>query len=185
MEALHDTVRAGKVRYLGASSMWTWQFAKMQHAAELNGWTKFVSMQDHYNLLNREEEREMHPFCEDQGVGVIPWSPLARGRLARAYGEQTVRSEGDPFGNTLYQEASDERIIDAVGQLAEARGASRAQIALAWVLAKPAVTAPIVGATKISHLTDAVAALEISLSDEEITLLEQHYTPRTISGAFS
>lgn len=185
MEALHDTVRAGKVRYLGASSMWAWQFAKMQHAAERNGWTTFVSMQDHYNLLNREEEREMHPLCVDQGVGVIPWSPLARGRLTRPYGEQTVRSEGDPFGNTLYSEASNERIIDAVGAIAETRGISRAQVALAWVLSKPAVTAPIVGATKTTHLSEAIAALEVVLAEEEIASLEEHYTPRTISGAFS
>jgi len=184
MQALHDIVRAGKVRYLGASSMSAWQFAKLQYTADLHGWTRFISMQDQYNLIQREEEREMHPFCLDQGVGVIPWSPLARGRLTRPWDEATGRSETDAFGRTLYQqdEASDRRIVEAVAGIAEERGVSRAQIALAWMLRKPAITAPIVGATRPAHLADAVAAVGIDLSDDEMQRLEAPYTARFPEG---
>src|SRR4051794_30973993 len=152
VEALHDSVKSGKVRYVGASSMWAWQFAKALHVADANGWTRFVSMQDHLNLLNREEEREMLPLCADEGIGVIPWSPLARGRLTRAWAETTERSETDAFGKRLYVDASDEAVTDAVGAVAAERGVPRAQVALAWVAQHPGVTAPIVGATKEHHL---------------------------------
>ncbi|HET6300423.1 aldo/keto reductase [Microbacterium sp.] len=184
MEALHDLVRAGKVRYIGASSMYAWQFAKLQHTADLHGWTRFVSMQDQYNLLMREEEREMHPLCLDQGVGVIPWSPLARGRLTREWGTETARTATDDFGNTLYhqQEESDRAIIDAVGAIAGERGVSRAQVALAWVLSKPAVSAPIIGATKPHHLDEAIAAVDLELTDDEIARLEAPYAPRMPEG---
>jgi aryl-alcohol dehydrogenase-like predicted oxidoreductase len=184
MEALHDVVRAGKARYIGASSMYAWQFARMQHAADLNGWTRFISMQDQYNLLNREEEREMHPFCLDTGVGVIPWSPLARGKLTRPWDAATGRSATDKFGQTLHHqtEESDKRVVDAVAAVAEARGIPRAQVALAWVAQQDAVTAPIVGATKPNHLDDAAAAVELVLSDAELTQLEQHYVPHAIEG---
>lgn len=181
MEALHDLVRAGKVRYLGASSMWAWQFAKLQSVAMLNGWTPFVSMQDHYNLLAREEEREMLPLCADQGVAVIPWSPLARGRLTRPWDRSTARLETDGFGTSLYNDG-DAAIVDAVLAVAAARGLSPAQVALAWVLRNPVVTAPIVGATKLTHLTDAVAALDVELTDDEVAALEAPYTPRPNSG---
>jgi 1-deoxyxylulose-5-phosphate synthase len=181
MEALHDVVKAGKARYLGASSMWAWQFAKAQHVAERNGWTRFVSMQDHYNLLNREEEREMLPLCADQGVAVIPWSPLARGRLARPWDATTERSETDAFGKTLYA-ASDRVVVERVGEVAAARGVPMARVALAWMLAKPVVTAPIVGATKPHHLEDAVAALEVELSPDEVRLLEEPYVPHPVAG---
>ncbi|MEA5454949.1 aldo/keto reductase [Sinomonas sp. JGH33] len=181
LEALHDVVKAGKARYIGASSMWAWQFSKAQHLARANGWTPFVSMQDHYNLLNREEEREMYPLCADEGVGVIPWSPLARGRLTRDWGTTTARTEGDAFGRALYHE-SDKAIVDAVGRVAERRGVPRAQVALAWVLRNPVVTAPIVGATKASHLEDAVAALGLTLDDAEAAELEDAYTPREPAG---
>ena len=184
MEALHDLVKAGKVRYLGASSMYAWQFAEYQHAADLGGWTRFVSMQDHYNLINREEEREMLPYCLDQGVGVVPWSPLARGRLTRDWDEQTVRSETDVFGKTLYVQAeqSDRAVAAAVAAVAEARGVPRAQVALAWVMQQTAVTAPIVGATKMSHLDDAVAATELTLTDAELAQLEADYIPHAVVG---
>ena len=184
MQALHDLVRTGKVRYLGASSMWAWQFAQAQHAAELNGWTPFVSMQDQYNLLMREEEREMHPFCLDTGVGVLPWSPLARGRLTRESQATTERARTDDFGNRLYHQAeeSDRRIVEAVAGIAAERGVSRAQVALAWLLHQPAVTAPIVGTTKPEHLTDAVTAVDLELSDDELRRLEEHYTPRAAEG---
>jgi aryl-alcohol dehydrogenase-like predicted oxidoreductase len=185
MEALHDVVRAGKARYIGASSMYAWEFAKLQHAADLNGWTRFISMQDQYNLLNREEEREMHPYCLDSGVGVIPWSPLARGRLTRAWDDAgNGRSETDAFGKTLYRqtEDSDRQIVDGVAAVAEARGVPRAQVALAWVAQKDAVTAPIVGATKPHHLVDAAAAVELTLTDAELARLEQHYVPHAIEG---
>jgi aryl-alcohol dehydrogenase (NADP+) len=182
METLHDLVRAGKVRYLGASSMWAWQFAKLQHAAALHGWTPFVSMQDQYSLLMREEEREMLPYCLDTGVGVIPWSPLARGKLTRPWDESTARSETDQFGKTLYGQEGDRRIVDAVGRVAADRGVSRAQVALAWVLAQPGITAPIVGATKSQHLEDAVAAVDLELSDEELDALEADYVPHAPSG---
>lgn len=182
LEALHDVVKAGKARYIGASSMWAWQFSRALHVAERNNWTRFVSMQDHYNLLNREEEREMLPLCAAEGIGVIPWSPLARGRLARAWDTTTNRSETDEFGRHLYGLASDEEIVERVGQLAAERGVSRAQVALAWMLHKPVVTAPIVGATKPNHLDDAVAAVDLELSDEEIGLLEKPYVPHPVAG---
>ncbi|MGF7235356.1 MAG: aldo/keto reductase [Frankia sp.] len=181
LEALHDLVRAGKVRYLGASSMFAWQFTKALYLADLHGWTRFVSMQDHYNLLYREEEREMLPLCRDQGIGVIPWSPLARGRLARPWDETTARSETDEFGGSLYN-PDDRLIVERVGELADRHGVSRAQLALAWLLAQPGVTAPIVGATKPHHLSDAVAALEVKLSAEETTALEELYRPNPIRG---
>ncbi|MFI8996451.1 aldo/keto reductase [Streptomyces sp. NPDC053542] len=181
MEALHDVVRAGKARYIGASSMYAWQFAKAQYTAERNGWTRFVSMQNHYNLLYREEEREMLPLCADQGVGVLPWSPLARGRLTRDWDATSRRAQTDEFGKTLYQEG-DREIVDAVGTLAAERGVPRAQIALAWLLHQRPVTAPIVGASKPQHLEDALAALELRLTDEEIGRLEQPYTARPVSG---
>jgi aryl-alcohol dehydrogenase-like predicted oxidoreductase len=181
MEALHDVVKAGKARYIGASSMWAWQFAKMQHAAVLGGWTRFATMQDQYNLLMREEEREMFPLLADQRVGALPWSPLARGRLTRPWGEQTQRSDTDQFGRGLYQD-SDHDIVDAVEQVAEARELPMAQIALAWVLRRPVVDAPIVGATKAHHLDDAVAALDIELTAAEVEQLEAAYTPRRPTG---
>jgi aryl-alcohol dehydrogenase-like predicted oxidoreductase len=181
MEALHDVVKAGKVRYIGASSMYAWQFSKMQYTAELNGWTKFISMQDHYNLLHREEEREMLPLCIDQGVGVIPWSPLARGRLTRPWDTVSARSETDEFGQSLYQE-SDRVIVERVTQVAVELGVSAAQVALAWVLAKPGITSPIVGVTKPHHLTDAIQSLDVVLSPEDMSTLEQPYTPRAIAG---
>ncbi|GGL11951.1 oxidoreductase [Curtobacterium luteum] len=186
MEALHDVVKAGKARYIGASSMWAWQFAEMQHVAERHGWTRFVSMQDQYNLLEREEEREMHPFCGHTGVGVIPWSPLARGRLTRPWDAQGSgsRADTDEFGKTLYRQDEDANraIVDAVAQVADERGVPMAQIALAWVAGKSVVSAPIVGATKEHHIDDAVAAASIELSADEVARLEQAYTPRVPSG---
>ncbi|MEU2914460.1 aldo/keto reductase [Streptomyces massasporeus] len=181
MEALHDVVKAGKVRYIGASSMYAWQFSKMQYTARLNGWTRFVSMQNHYNLIYREEEREMLPLCADQGVGVLPWSPLARGRLTRDWDTTTERSATDTFGSTLYQEG-DRTIVEAVTRIAGERGVPRAQIALAWLLHQPAVSAPIVGASKPGHLEDAVAAVEIELSDKELEELQRPYGPHPIAG---
>lgn len=184
MEALHDLVRAGKVRYLGASSMWAWQFAQMQHAADLGGWTRFVAMQNQYNLLMREEEREMLPYCLDQGVGVIPWSPLARGLLTRDWDATTERGRTDRFGSTLYRQSqdADRKIVEAVASVAQDRDASRAAVALAWVASKEAVTAPIVGVTKEHHLTDAVAALDVKLTDDDLALLEENYTPHHPEG---
>jgi len=182
LEALDSAVRSGRVRYLGASSMWAWQFSKALHLAGEHGWHRFVSMQDHYNLLNREEEREMHPLCADQGIGVIPWSPLARGRLTRDWDQSTARSDTDRFGQTLYDERSDRSIVDRVAEIARERGISRAQVALAWVLAKPVVSAPIVGVTKDQHLDDAVAAVDVRLTDEEIARLEEPYTPHAVVG---
>ncbi|MCS0500769.1 aldo/keto reductase [Ancylobacter mangrovi] len=181
LEALHDVVKAGKARYIGASSMPAWHMMKALFTARLNGWTRFVSMQNHLNLLYREEEREMLPLCLDQGIGVIPWSPLARGRLARAWDESTHRAETDAFGKTLYVEA-DRAVVDAVGAIAAKRGVPRAQVALAWLCAKPGVTAPIVGASKSGHLTDAVAALELRLTAEEIAQLEGPYVPHRVAG---
>jgi aryl-alcohol dehydrogenase-like predicted oxidoreductase len=181
MEALHDVVKAGKARYIGASSMYAWQFSKMQYVAEANGWTPFVTMQDHYNLLYREEEREMLPLCVDQGVGVIPWSPLARGRLTRDWDAVTARAETDEFGRSLYRE-EDKAIVDAVATVAAARGISRAQVALAWLARHPAVDAPIVGATKPEHLADAVASVDVELSDDEVKALEAPYVPHRIAG---
>ncbi len=181
MEALHDVVKAGKARYIGASSMYAWQFAQALYTADLNGWTRFVSMQDYYNLLYREEEREMFPLLLDQGVGAIPWSPLARGRLTRAWDAQTNRSEKDEFGRSLVSDA-DKPIVDAVLALAHKRGVSPAQIALAWVLKNPAVASPIVGATKPEHLSDAVAAVDLVLSDDEVATLEEKYRPHGVVG---
>jgi 1-deoxyxylulose-5-phosphate synthase len=183
LEALHDVVKAGKARYIGASSMYAWQFAKALYLADLHGWTRFVTMQDHYNLLHREEEREMLPLCADQGVGVLPWSPLARGRLTRDWDESTNRSETDAFGRTLYdQDASDRTIAERVAEIATERGVPRAQVALAWVARNPVVTAPIVGASKPHHVDDAVAALELELSDEEVKRLEEPYRPHEVAG---
>lgn len=184
MEALNDLVRAGKVRYIGASSMWTWQFVQAQYVADLHGWSRFVSMQDQYNLIMREEEREMHPFCIDQGVGIIPWSPLARGRLTREWDAVTKRSETDQFGRILYGQVveQDRKIVDAVAAIAAERGVPRAQVALAWLLHKPAVTAPIVGATKLEHLADACAAVDLRLGDDELRRLEEHYVPHAAEG---
>ncbi|MFE9031731.1 aldo/keto reductase [Streptomyces iakyrus] len=181
MEALHDVVKAGKVRYIGASSMYAWQFSKMQYTARLNGWTPFVTMQNHYNLIYREEEREMLPLCADQGVGVLPWSPLARGRLTRDWDTTTERSATDTFGSSLYQEG-DRAIVEAVTRIAGERGVPRARVALAWLLHQPAVTAPIVGASRPGHLEDAVAAVETELSDKELEELERPYGPRPIAG---
>jgi aryl-alcohol dehydrogenase-like predicted oxidoreductase len=181
MEALHDVVRAGKALYLGASSMWAWQFAKLQHAADLHGWTRFVSMQNQYSLMQREEEREMFGLLADQEVGSIPWSPLAKGRLARPWGTSTHRADTDPVGRRFFA-ANDEPIADAVQAVAEARGIPMAQVALAWVLHNPVVAAPIVGPTKPNHLADAVAALDVSLTPEELTTLESAYTPRPPTG---
>ncbi|MEV5953990.1 aldo/keto reductase [Streptomyces sp. NPDC051987] len=181
MEALHDVVKAGKARYIGASSMYAWEFSKAQYTAELGGWTTFVSMQDHYNLLYREEEREMLPLCADQGVGVLPWSPLARGRLTRDWGTVTERSSSDDFGNRLYQEG-DRAIVEAVTRIADDRGVPRAQVALSWLLHQDTVTAPIIGAAKPNHIEDAVAAVELKLSDKELTELEQPYGPHPIAG---
>ncbi|WP_406335086.1 aldo/keto reductase [Streptomyces sp. NBC_00203] len=181
MEALHDVVKAGKARYLGASSMYAWQFSKAQYTARLHGWTRFVSMQNHYNLLYREEEREMLPLCADQGVGVLPWSPLARGRLTRDWDTDTARSRTDEFGRKLYQDG-DREIVDAVARIAAGREVPRARVALAWLLHQSTVTAPIVGATKPHHVEDAVASLALELTDKEIEELERPYTPRAISG---
>jgi len=181
MEALHDVVKAGKALYIGASSMYAWQFSKAQYVAEINGWTKFVTMQNHYNLLYREEEREMLPLCADLGVGVIPWSPLARGKVTRPVGSATMRSGTDEFAKTLYHSADDE-IVARVAAIAESRGVSMAQVALAWVAGHPTVSSPIVGATKMSHLDDAIASVEISLTDDERQQLEQPYTPQPVSG---
>jgi len=179
LEALHDVVKTGKARYPGASSMPAWQFSKALHAQQQHGWARFASMQDHYNLLAREEEREMLPLCADQGVGTIVWSPLARGRLTRDPDQATRRSQSDPFAGLLYpQQASDQAIIDAVASVADGRGVSRAQIALAWLRRNPVVVAPLVGASKTSHIDDAVASLEIDLTDEEVAQLERPYTPR-------
>jgi 1-deoxyxylulose-5-phosphate synthase len=184
LEALHDLVKAGKVRYLGASSMFAWQFSKSLYTSEIRGWSSFVSMQDHYNLLYREEEQEMLPLCADRGIGVIPWSPLARGRLARGWDETTARSQTDRFGSTLYgrQEDADRAVVDRVGEVASARGVPRAQVALAWLLSRPVVTAPIVGATKQQHLDDAVAALDLRLDETELARLEEPYVPHARAG---
>ncbi len=182
MEALHDVIKAGKARYIGASSMWTWQFAELQHTAELHGWTKFVSMQDQYNLLQREEEREMHPYCQATGVGVIPWAPLASGYVTRQWGAAgSGRAELDQFGKHLNQD-SNKDIVDTVESIAAARGVAMAQVALAWVTSKAAISAPIIGATKPQHLDDAIASLAIHLTPEEIDQLEAAYTPRTPTG---
>jgi aryl-alcohol dehydrogenase-like predicted oxidoreductase len=186
MQALHDVVRAGKARYIGASSMDAWQFAKMQYTADLHGWTRFVSMQNHYNLVYREEEREMIPFCLDQGIGVIPWSPLARGFLAgnrtRDKGGDTSRSKTDPFAHEMYYQDTDFDVVDRAVELGKQRGVSPAQIALAWILHKWGITSPIIGASKMPHLDEAIAALDIRLDDEEIADLEEPYRPHSVLG---
>jgi 1-deoxyxylulose-5-phosphate synthase len=185
LEALNDVIKAGKVRYIGASSCHAWQFAKALYLADKHGWTRFVSMQNHYNLLYREEEREMIGLCQAERIAVIPWSPLARGRLTRAWMSKTTsRSETDAFGNKMYArtEDSDRAVVDRLGQVAEKRGIPRAQLALAWLLAKPAVKAPIVGASKRHHLQDAVAALSVNLTPEEIAALEEPYVPHPVLG---
>jgi aryl-alcohol dehydrogenase (NADP+) len=181
IEALHDVVKAGKARYVGASSMHAWQFTKMLCTADAHGWTRFVSMQNHYNLLYREEEREMLGVCADQGIGVIPWSPLARGRLARAWDDVTARSETDEFGRVLYQ-PDDRVIVERVAEVAHERGVTMAQVATAWILSKPVVTAPIIGATKLQHLDDAVAAVDLALSADEVARLEEPYVPHRVAG---
>ena len=185
MEALHDIVRAGKARYIGASSMFAWQFAKAQHVAEMHGWTKFSSMQPHYNLIYREEEREMIPQCIDQGVGVIPWSPLARvlaGNRSREGQRHTTRAGTDDFADFLYSQPTDFDVVDRVEEIASERGVKPAQVALAWVMGKPGVTAPIIGATKLSHLEDALGALEVELSPQEVERLEEPYVPHPVLG---
>ncbi len=185
LEALHDVVKAGKVRYIGASSMHAWQFAKSLYLADLHGWTRFISMQNHYNLLYREEEREMMGLCAAEGIGVIPWSPLARGRLTRPWkAESTSRSETDKFGNTMYgpTEDADKAVVDRLGEIAQARGIPQAQVALAWMLAKPVITSPIIGASKPGHLQDAVAALSVQLTPAEISSLEEPYIPHATLG---
>ena len=185
LEALHDAVKSGKVRYIGASSMFAWQFTKALYLADLHGWTHFVSMQNHYNLLYREEEREMLPLCRAEGIGIIPWSPLARGRLARPWQvEKTKRFETDGFGKSLYAktEAMDRPVVDRLTQMAVERGVSHATLALAWMLSKPGITAPIVGATQPNHLTEAVAALSLRLTPQEIAALEEPYVPHLVAG---
>jgi aryl-alcohol dehydrogenase-like predicted oxidoreductase len=186
LEALHDIVKAGKARYLGASSMFAWQFCKALHLADLHGWTRFVSMQPHYNLINREEEREMLPLCKEEGIGVIPWSPLARGRLARQWqaASGSDRPSTDQTAQQLYSvfEESDKKIVDHVGEIANRHGIAYAQVALAWLLQKPGITAPIIGATNLRHLDDAVCSLDVKLEKEEIELLEADYVPHTIVG---
>ncbi len=184
MEALHDIVRAGKARYIGASSMWAWQFAKLQHAAESNGWTKFVSMQNQVSLTYREEEREMIPLCLDQGVALLPWSPLGGGKLTRPWGTKTKRATTDRYNKTMYEqtEGNARAVVEAVEAVAKARGVPMAQIAMAWVLQKPGVTSPIVGASKLSHVEDAIAAEALTLNAEEIAQLEAPYQPLTVAG---
>jgi len=176
--ALHDAVTAGKVRYIGASSMWAWQFSKALYTSEMRGFTKFISMQNQYSLLQREEEREMHPLCADQGIGTIPWSPLGRGLLTRDWDETTRRSQSDPMMARRFDEAKDRPIVDRLGEVARDKGVSRAQVAMAWVLANPVVASPIVGVTKMSHLDEAVSALDVELTVEETERLEEVYTPR-------
>ena len=186
LEALNDVVKAGKARYVGASSMYAWQFCKALQLAERNGWSRFVSMQNHYNLLNREEEREMLGLCAAEGVGVIPWSPLARGRLSRSAEESTATQRGssDPFAKVLYAatEKSDRLVIDRVGEVAQRHGVPRSQVALAWILSKPVVTAPIIGASKPGHLEDAVAALKLQLTTDDLRTLEEPYVPHPVAG---
>jgi aryl-alcohol dehydrogenase-like predicted oxidoreductase len=184
LEVLHDVVKAGKARYLGASSMHAWQFSKALHVATQHGWTPFVTMQDHYNLLYREEEREMMPLCADAKIGVLPWSPLARGRLTRTWDNETARTRTDTYGNSLYASSvdSDRRIVEQVAAVAAARGVPKAQVALAWVAQKPVVTSPIVGASKPQHLNDAAAALTLNLTDSEIGQLEAPYVPHAVAG---
>jgi aryl-alcohol dehydrogenase-like predicted oxidoreductase len=184
MEALNDVVRAGKARYIGASSMFAWQFSKALHTSEKHGWTKFVSMQNHYNLVYREEEREMIPLCIDQGIGLIPWSPMARGFFAgnrkRGGGGETVRANNDDYGNSLYFRDEDFAVADHVAEVAKERGVTGSQVALAWILSKPHITSPIIGATKLDHLDQAVAALDLKLSDDELKRLEEPYKPHPV-----
>jgi aryl-alcohol dehydrogenase (NADP+) len=184
LEALHDVVKAGKVRYIGASSMYAWQFSKALYTSRLNGWTEFVSMQNHVNLLNREEEREMLPLCADQKIAVMPWSPLARGRLTRAWDQTSERQQSDEFGKTLYvqSEDADRKIVEQVAAVAKARGVPQAQVAMAWLLQKKGITSPIIGASKPAHLTDAVAALSLKLTSEEVASLEAPYVPHAVAG---
>jgi aryl-alcohol dehydrogenase (NADP+) len=187
MEALHDVVKAGKALYIGASSMYAWQFAKAQAVADRNGWTRFVSMQNHYNLIYREEEREMIPQCMDQGVGLIPWSPLARGFLAgnrnkQNAGGETLRAKTDDYAQKLYYQDDDFAVAERLAEVAKARGLSNTQVALAWMLAKPGITAPIIGASKMHHLNEAISSLDVTLSDEEIKKLEEPYKPHVILG---
>jgi aryl-alcohol dehydrogenase-like predicted oxidoreductase len=185
LEALHDVIKSGKARYIGASSMYAWQFAKSLYTADKHGWSRFVSMQNHYNLIYREEEREMLGLCQAEGIGVIPWSPLARGKLTRPWNsEATKRTETDEFGKTLYtrSEEADQKVVERVGEIAAARGVPYAQVGLSWVLSRPAVTSPIIGATKPRHLEDAVAALSIKLTSEEIQGLEEPYVPHAVYG---
>lgn len=184
LEALHEIVKMGKARYIGASSMFAWQFAKALHVAERNGWTRFVTMQNHLNLLYREEEREMLPLCAEEGIGVIPWSPLARGRLTRDWNAITERQQTDTFGNSLYDKTADADrcVIEAVAKIAAARGISRAQIALAWVIGKPSVSAPIIGASRPQHIADAIKALDVKLTPDEVAALESPYVPHHVAG---
>jgi 1-deoxyxylulose-5-phosphate synthase len=186
MEALHDVVKAGKARYIGASSMYAWQFVRAQYVADRHGWTRFVSMQNHYNLVYREEEREMIPFCRAEGIGLIPWSPLARGFLAGSRTREgwgtTTRAKSDGFAHDMYYAESDFTVVDRVGEIAQRHGVAHAQIALAWVLQQPGITAPIIGASKMRHLDDAVAALDISLSAEELAYLAEPYQPHPVLG---
>lgn len=184
LEALHDVVKAGKARYIGASSMYAWQFARALSISERNGWVRFVSMQNYLNLLYREEEREMLPLCRAEGIGVIPWSPLARGRLTRDWDIASARSEHDEYGKTLYRDTgdADRRVVEAVADLAQSRNATRAQLALAWVLSRPGVTSPIIGATRLEHLKEAVDALDLSLSAAETAVLESPYVPHAVVG---
>ncbi len=184
MEALHDIVKAGKARYIGASNMASWQFARALYVADKHNWTRFATMQDHLNLLYREEEREMLPLCRAEGIGVIPWSPMARGRLTRDWNETTTRQETDEFGKTLYTKTvdADRHVVERVAEVAKARGVPRAQVALAWVLQKPEVSAPIIGASKLEHLDDAVASLKLKLTPAEIASLEEPYVPHPLAG---
>lgn len=186
LEALHDLVKSGKVRYIGASSMFTWQFAKSLYLADLHGWTRFVSMQNHYNLIYREEEREMIPLCRDQGIGLIPWSPLARGFLAgnrtRDKSAGTLRAKTDDYAHQMYYQDNDFDVLDRAAELAERHGVKSAQIALAWILHKPGITAPIIGASKMGHLEEAITAIDIDFSDEEIAYLEEPYQPHPVLG---
>ena len=182
MEALNDVVRAGKARYIGASSMWAWQFLKLQHAAEMNGWTKFVSMQNQVSLVYREEEREMLPLCRDRGIATLPWSPLGGGKLTRPWGTETKRATTDRYNKTMYEKTGDREVVEAVERVAKARGVSMAQIAMAWVLQKPEVTSPIVGVSKMSHLEDAIASDDLELSADEIKTLEAPYKPLPVAG---
>lgn len=184
LEALHDVVKAGKARYIGASSMYAWQFATMLHTSARHGWTRFVTMQNHVNLMHREEEREMLPLCRAEGIGVLPWSPLARGKLTRPWGEATARTETDEFGKKLYKgfEDADGRVVTRVAEVADKRGVPMAQVAMAWLLQKPGITSPIVGATKIRHIEDAVKALAIKLTADEIAALEEPYVPHPVAG---